>query len=158
VDAPPENAPQRWLAAARREDVVAELECVFAYIAAATESRRPVCRTSGRCCKFEEWGHRLYVTGLEAAYTIARLPAPLAPTALDDARARGGCPFQVEKLCSVHAIRPFACRVYFCDETSTEWQRELYERMLREIRAIHDRHSIEYRYAEWRELLGMFVT
>lgn len=152
-----QDLPVLWSAAVRRDEVAAELEGVYGYISAATEARRPVCRTSGRCCRFEEWGHRLYVTGLEAAYTLAHLPAPLTPAVLDAARVRGGCPFQIERLCSVHAIRPFACRVYFCDETSTEWQRDLYERMQREVRAIHDRHAIEYRYAEWRELLGLFV-
>lgn len=145
-----------WLDAARRDDVIAELEAVYAYVAAATEARRPVCTTSGRCCRFDEWGHRLYVTGLETAYTVLRLPAALTAGALAEARARGGCPFQRDRLCAVHAIRPLGCRVYFCDETSTEWQRDLYERTLREVRAIHDRHAIEYRYGEWRDMLGHF--
>jgi len=31
-------------------------------------SHGAVCRGSGRCCRFEEWGHRLYVTGVELVH------------------------------------------------------------------------------------------
>lgn len=32
----------------------------------------PVCNASGRCCKFDSFGHRLYVTGLEIAWFLGR--------------------------------------------------------------------------------------
>jgi Fe-S-cluster containining protein len=147
-----------WLRAAVHPPVVAELEAIYDYTAAAIDSRRPICTASGRCCKFESWGHRLYVTGLEAAYTIARLAAPLTPRQVESARAAGGCPFQLERLCSVHTIRPLGCRVYFCDGTAQDWQQDLYERTLRELRALHERHEIEYRYGEWRGMLEMFTV
>lgn len=155
-----EHLPAHWLRAAHNPAIVAELEAIYAYVAAAIESRRPVCTASGRCCRFESWGHRLYVTGLETAYTVARLSAPapaLTPTSLAQARADGGCPFQVSKLCSVHDIKPLGCRIYFCDETAQDWQQSLYERTLQELRVLHDRHTIEYRYAEWRHMLELFL-
>ena len=34
---------------------------------------------------------------------------------------------------------------------------ELSEAMQGRVRALHDRWQIEYRYAEWRELLALFV-
>ena len=146
-----------WLAAARSQPVALELESVYAYTAAQIESRGPACWASGRCCNFDAAGHRLYTTGLEAAYTIARLEsdAPDA-AAIDAARASGGCPFQAANLCSVHLIKPLGCRVYFCDRTAQSWQQELTERALERIRAIHTRSKIEYCYAEWRDLLAMF--
>jgi len=63
---------QRGLAAATDRAVVAALESVFADTAVAISSRGPACWASGRCCNFEAAGHRLYVTGLEAAYTVVR--------------------------------------------------------------------------------------
>ena len=43
----------------------------------------PVCNASGRCCKFDTYGHRLYVTGLEIAWFLRQVaddrPAPAAP-------------------------------------------------------------------------------
>jgi Fe-S-cluster containining protein len=149
-----------WLRVVEHPAVLAELEAIYDYTAAAIESRRPICTASGRCCRFESWGHRLYVTGLETAYTVSRLdrtsPA-LTNATLDSARAHGGCPFQLDKLCAVHAIKPLGCRIYFCDETAQEWQQDLYERTLRELRSLHERHHIEYRYGEWRGMLELFL-
>jgi Fe-S-cluster containining protein len=111
-----------------------------------TELRRPVCIASGRCCRFEEFGHRLFVTTMElatfsAARGIADPPAPIG----------AGCPFQQDKLCTVHAIRPFGCRVFFCDETSTDWQHQQYESFLAELKRLHERLGVPYFYVEWRQ-------
>lgn len=160
-----------WLVAARDERVVAELEGIYGFIAAAVESRGPACWASGRCCNFEAVGHRLYVTGLEAAYTVARLPSPnphvgtapglnlpvLSTATLVSARVSGGCPFQVKNLCGIHAIKPLGCRVYFCDRSAKQWQEELSEATLAQVRSLHNRYGIEYRYGEWRQMLAAFV-
>ncbi len=153
-----------WLAAARDGSVVAELEGVYEYVAARVESRGPACWASGRCCNFEKTGHLLYTTGLEAAYTVSRLDAAIGARARSPAHrltvspSHPTCPFQSANLCGVHPIRPLGCRVYFCDRSAQEWQRALSERAIAQVRAIHDRHGIEYRYSEWRALLAMFFN
>lgn len=158
----PPSVALAWLDAARDPQISGELELVYERVAREVESRRPVCDASGRCCDFDAWGHRLYVTGLEAAYLLTRLrdlgQAPLTPERIAAARASGGCPFQRALLCSVHAIRPLSCRTYYCDPTSTDWQRDLTERCLTDLRALHDRHGLEYRYGEWRDMLDTLVA
>lgn len=167
-----------WLAAAADPGVAGALEGLYAETAREIAERGPVCWASGRCCNFEKAGHRLYATGLETAFTITRLGAvggddaaasglpqfpagptkrPLTAGTLAAALEAGGCPFQAENLCSVHAIRPLGCRVYFCDRSAQGWQNELYERGMARLRGVHDEHGIEYLYAEWRGLLGMFL-
>ena len=161
--------PGHWLEAIGRAEVRAALEAVYAQAAAEIAARGPACWASGRCCNFEKTGHRLYVTGLEAAYTIALLPeiagvrrenfpeSRLRPLLLEQAAKRGGCPFQMQNLCGVHAVKPLGCRLYFCDRSAQQWQQDLSERLLGEIRAVHDRFCVEYRYGEWREMLAGFV-
>jgi len=61
-----------------------------------------------------------------------------------------GCPFQVNGMCSVHPLRPLGCRVYFCDPDAQDWQEPVYERFLNELRQLHERSGLEYRYLEWR--------
>jgi Fe-S-cluster containining protein len=151
-----------WIAAARREEVAHALEAVYAMVADQIEARGPACWASGRCCNFERTGHRLYVTGLEAAYTVTRMPgmnlAPLTAAAIDGALSRGDCPLLAQNLCTAHTIKPLGCRVYFCDRSAQTWQQDLSERAGVMIRAIHNRHGIEYRYAEWRALLGLVAA
>ncbi len=148
-----------WLAAARDPGIAADLEAIYADIARAITERGPSCWASGRCCNFEKTGHRLYVTGLEAAFTVARLDSiTLSTGTILDARSRGGCPFQVLNLCGVHAINPLGCRVYFCDRSAQAWQQELSERALTQIKALHEARGISYRYGEWRGMLEMFVA
>jgi Fe-S-cluster containining protein len=70
------------------------------------------------------------------------------------ASVRCDCPFLARNVCTVHAIKPLGCRVYFCDRSAQQWQENLSESALADIRTIHDRFAIPYRYAEWRELLA----
>lgn len=169
MDVPDTHLPAHWLAALDRDAVRAGLESIYADAAAAIAARGPVCWASGRCCNFDRHGHRLYVTGLEAAYVIARLPEiagtrpenhpepALRSPALSQAAEAGGCPFQRANLCGVHGIKPLGCRVYFCDRTAQAWQQGLSEGLLARLRALHDEHGVEYRYGEWRAMLGRFV-
>ncbi len=150
--------------------IVLGLESIYSNLAAEIESRGPACWASGRCCHFEKTGHRLFVTGLEAAYSVwkighghpvasamgCRAPVLSAP-AIAHARERGDCPFLEKNLCGIHAIKPLGCRVYFCDRSAQDWQHALSERALERVRALHEAHHIAYRYGEWRTMLEMFV-
>lgn len=149
-----------WLEAAQRPAVGFRLGAIYAMIADQVAARGPVCDASGRCCNFESYGHRLYVTGLEGAWFVQRLPAGtsgLSREGLEDALVRGGCPFQSGLLCGVHGVRPMGCRTYYCDPTAQGWQEALHERCHGLIRALHVREGVEYRYMEWRALLGMLL-
>lgn len=141
---------QAVAAAAARAEVGTAVGALYADVAAEIDRRRPVCVISGRCCRFEEYGHRLYVTTLElAAFRSGYLGE--AVTSWDGT----GCPFQLNKLCGVHAIRPFGCRMFFCDATSTQWQNDAYERFHAELKSLHDRLGVPYFYVEWRAALRM---
>jgi Fe-S-cluster containining protein len=143
---------QAWFADAGRQEVAAGVQAIYDRIDAAVAERRPICNTSGRCCHFESHGHRLYVTALEIAWFIVRLPPESRRRwrKATDIVALDGCVFQVDGLCSTHSIRPLGCRAYFCDPTTPQWQNELYETLMTDLRALHDRHGITYRYMEWR--------
>ena len=159
--------------AAARPEVRRAVEQVYAELAAAVDERRPVCTISGRCCRFEGYGHRLYVTTAELAaflYGMAkpvqadgglaregdssRTILPIISSPPNTAAWDGtGCPFQIDKLCGVHALRPMGCRMFFCDATSTEWQNETYERLHASLKRLHENLEVPYFYVEWRQAL-----
>ncbi len=147
-----------WLEAVRRPEVCQRLDAIYAMIADQVAARAPVCKASGRCCNFESYGHRLYVTGLEAAWCVVQLTPDnpgLTPNSVADALDRGGCPFQLGTLCGVHTIKPVGCRTYFCDPVAEGWQEDLTERAHGMVKALHAEADVPYRYMEWRAMLGL---
>ena len=132
--------------------LVAAVREVYAAFEAERAGRSPRCDQSGKCCRFEAYGHRLFVTTVETAAFKASLQA--APVGSMSNWDGTGCAYQVDGLCSAHEARPFGCRVYFCDPTSTEWQHEQYERFHAAIRELHERFGVRYWYAEWRDALA----
>ncbi|MFI4883440.1 MAG: hypothetical protein ACIAQU_12735 [Phycisphaerales bacterium JB064] len=136
------------------------IEAIHAMITDQVVARAPVCVASGRCCNFESYGHRLYVTGLEAAWCVGQLTAEhpgLSVHAVEDARDRGGCPFQVGSLCGVHTIKPSGCRTYFCDPTAQDWHEDLTERAHAMVKNLHATCGTPYRYMEWRAMLSLLA-
>lgn len=157
--------------ASGRPQVLAAVDGVYAALAEEVARRRPVCDASGRCCRFEEYGHRLYVTTAELAAFVngmsqlsvvsgplldeSRRPLPVLTTDHGQLTTDNtGCPFQAGRLCGAHAIRPFGCRIFYCDPAAEDWQAEAYERFHAELKAIHDRFEIPYFYVEWRRALA----
>lgn len=150
MNEPFDNFPLRSAVtnAARDPSAIESVGDLYQSVQAEIDRRRPLCVISGRCCRFEEFGHRLFVTTLE----LARLMRDLQADPMQNWDGTG-CPFQRNKLCSVHVIRPFGCRMFFCDATSTQWQNEQYERFHAQLKQLHERFDIPYFYLEWREAL-----
>ena len=125
-----------------------EIEAIYVDFARELASVRPRCDASGACCRFEAYGHRLFITTIEMAAFARTLDV-----AADPAWDGTGCPYQVAGRCSAHDARPFSCRVYFCDDATNDWQQQQYELMHRRLRDLHDLHGVPYLYVEWREAL-----
>lgn len=146
--------------AARTPNVSNAIRRLYDQLDDQVRRRGPVCRSSGRCCHFEQYGHRLYVTALEIAWVLAQqqvtLDGSLPPpdtgrrVRLEQVTQHGSCPFQADRLCSVHTIRPMGCRVFFCQQGTERWQNELYETFLARLRRLHEDMALTYRYVEWR--------
>lgn len=160
------------------------VEAVAAILAEADAdiaARRPVCVASGRCCRFEEYGHRLYVTAAEMVF-FSEIENGKLEMKKGEGMEKGelrmekdgegrrvslrqffgaesprGCPFQVEGLCTAREARPLGCRLYFCDENAQSWQNEVYEKYHAKLRAVHERFGLPYRYLEWRAALRELV-
>lgn len=129
---------------------------VYLALQDAIDLRKPICETSGRCCRFDEYGHRLFVTTMEMGAFLSGLsPEECQLTA---APGGGGCPFQVRGLCGVHGIRPFGCRIFFCDTTAADWQKDQYERFHAELKRLHEALGVPYFYVEWRMALQILGT
>jgi len=147
---------QAWRSAARDPRVDALMRELELQAQEQLRIHRPVCLASGKCCNFEQHGHSMWLTGLEVAWTLSKLPS--APTTAQVAASVrvGNCPFLVQGMCGIHQARPLGCRAYFCDQAGQGWQEAMMESWLGRIRLLHTDLEIAYRYDEWRRLLGAF--
>jgi hypothetical protein len=128
-------------------EAVAGLRAIYARADEEAKSDpRLRCELSGRCCRFREAGHSLFVTRLEYEEMVrSGGPASAEATAgKAGAGEEGACPWLQGTLCGNREGRALACRTYFCsDERAAA---ELTERHHREIRRLHERHGIPYDY------------
>lgn len=163
-----------WDAASLLPAVDEQLRELYRGVDAAVTERGPTCWTSGNCCRFESYGHRLFVSGLEVAWFLNQVnhqsdqTEPTRPARPSDASEPklsllqiaepgpgGACPYQINGLCSTHQIRPLGCRVFFCQQGTQDWQQALYESYLAKLRTLHETHGITYRYFDWMQGLAI---
>lgn len=143
-------------AAASRRDLREVVSRVYHDLQTQIDQRRPLCVASGKCCKFEAFGHRLFITTLEmAAFVSTWKQGTCSDEVLESVKTwdGSGCPFQVEKMCGVHLYRPFGCRIFFCDSSAGQWQQAQYEQFHSRLKSIHETLEIPYFYVEWRQAL-----
>ncbi len=108
----------------------------------------PVCVASGRCCRFKEYGHTLFVSNLEAEVLLAAAPPYEQPVSPDF------CPFQKENLCTAREPRPLGCRVYYCDPNYQETGNRITEKYLRRLKELAEEHELAWRYAPLHTFLN----
>lgn len=119
------------------------LQTLYHELDAAVARLGPLCQASGRCCRFEEYDHTLFVSSGEVALLMADAPEPSRP--LDHGAT---CPWQDARgLCTARDARPLGCRVYFCDPNYEEQGAVLSEQFLARLKRIVDRLGLRWSYA-----------
>jgi len=104
------------------------------------------CELSGRCCRFSEYGHQLFVSMVEA-WWLAQQPPPPGPITAER------CPYQVGRRCTAHGRRPLGCRVFFCDPAYQARMQELAERYTKQLKELHIAHEVPWRYGPLHVML-----
>ncbi|HVR85909.1 MAG TPA: hypothetical protein VMU54_16435 [Planctomycetota bacterium] len=120
-----------------------DLEKIYADLDLELATLRPLCQTSGRCCRFKAAAHQLWTTRVELDYLVSHvgLPDGSPPEA-------GSCPYLKNGLCSVRDHRMLGCRIYFCDAGYAPAMGPLYEKYHTRIKELHRRHGMTYHYGE----------
>jgi hypothetical protein len=101
----------------------------------------PVCVASGRCCRFKEHGHVLFLSNLEADVLLAAAPPYEKPVSAEF------CPFQKENLCTARGPRPLGCRIYYCDPNYQQTANAITEKYLTKLKTLADTQDVSWRYA-----------
>src|SRR5215470_4891109 len=121
---------------------------LYREVDAAVAAAGPVCVASGRCCRFKEYGHTLFISNLEADVLLSAAPPYETPVSADF------CPFQKDNLCTAREPRPLGCRVFYCDPAYQETGKQLTEKYLRQLKDLATEHGVDWTYAPLHHFLN----
>jgi len=110
------------------------------------------CNACGRCCDFNSFDHRLFVTTLELIYLAANLGADNIKPMVSVR-----CPYNIDGKCSVYEYRFAGCRI-FCCKADQDFQSELSESVLKKFKSLCAQFQIPYRYADLATALNRIKT
>jgi len=130
------------------EGVRNQVLALYREVDAEVRAAGPVCVASGRCCRFKEYGHTLFVSNLEADVLLSQAPAYELPVTSDF------CPFQKDNLCTAREPRPLGCRVYYCDPAYQETGNLITEKYLQRLKQLAEEHGLPWRYAPLHTFLN----
>ena len=132
-----ENKPNRRL--------ISKVAEVYNWLSSQIEDHKDWagrCCACGKCCDFEGFDHKLFVTLPELFY----LKASLNGENLKPMKA-GRCPYNVGGRCGVYEHRFAGCRIFSC-KGDLDFQNELSEKALKKFKAICEQFQIPYRYVD----------
>jgi len=98
------------------------------------------CDECGECCRLDEYGHQLWLTGLELSYLLDCV-APRPPV------EPGVCPYLVSGACTARSGRALSCRVFHC-ELPQEVQERIHEEYLERVAGLAAGAGWEPTYGE----------
>ncbi len=125
-------------------DAVAE---IYKWIDSQVADFAP-CTACGKCCNFDAWDHRLFITAPELLYFTYRMsPEPIKPM------PTGLCPYNIDGKCSVHPHRFAACRIFACKEDH-ELPSRLSEQTIKKLKSICEQSNIPYQYTDIKTALN----
>jgi Fe-S-cluster containining protein len=106
------------------------------------------CKSCGKCCDFDGFDHRLFVTPPELMYLAANLSE-------EDMKPMWGsrCPYNIDGKCTIYEHRFSGCRI-FCCSADADFQSGLSESALERLKLICTEFQIPYRYTDLRAALN----
>lgn len=109
------------------------------------------CDSCGRCCDFERFDHRLFVTPPEVIYLAAKLEGEKIKPMVTSI-----CPYNMGGKCSVYEYRFAGCRIFYC-KGDKDLQSRLSESAIKKFKSICEEFGIDYRYTDLATALNNFA-
>jgi hypothetical protein len=147
-----------------RKEVVQRVEAIYKWLdeqIAANRTTAGECGVCGKCCDFENYDHRLFVTTPEMIYFRDKIGSKNLKQI-----TTGRCSYQVEvsemvslsnHKCTVYAERFAGCRI-FCCKGDAGFQSDLTEAVIKKFKALCDEFAIPYRYVDLPTALQSFTA
>lgn len=110
------------------------------------------CDACGKCCDFQAFDHRLFVTTPELIYLTAMLKVERPKATTSD-----NCPYNHDGKCTIHEHRFAGCRIFYCNG-DPDFQSRLSEAALKKLKLISEELEIPYTYRPLAAALNSFAS
>ncbi len=117
-----------------------EVAQIYDWLDETSKSLNNQCSACGKCCNFESFGHKLFVTTPELLYFHKNV-RNLKP------KPAQSCPYLENGKCTVRNFRFAGCRIFFC-KSDKDMQNKLSEQALKKFKSLCDKFDFPYRYMD----------
>jgi Fe-S-cluster containining protein len=130
--------------------IVEAVQAIYQNLDKQIEASGQSCKACGRCCDFDSFGHRLYITTPELLYFKMKLTEnkiPILPM------TDGACPYRKDKKCSIYPWRFSGCRIYNCIGDA-DLQSQMSEETIALFKTLCLLYRLDYRYMDLNNALN----
>lgn len=117
-----------------------QVKLIYDWLDNNIKSLNNECSACGKCCNFESFGHKLFITSPELLYFSENLNLLRKMTG-------GCCPYLEDNKCTTRDFRFAGCRIFFCKADSQKLS-ELSEQTIHKFKKLCDNYNFHYRYIE----------
>ena len=135
----------------KQKKITTEVEKIYSRISEnrkAKPNKSGNCNACGNCCDFDSFDHRLYVTTPELIYLTEKIGHKnIRPMKTQR------CPYNTENKCGIYQNRFAACRIFACN-ADPDFQSDLTESTLKQLKKICQKLKIDYKYTDLKTALN----
>jgi len=125
-----------------KNEIIMAVDEIYGWIDSKIKGHSANCNVCGKCCDFDSFDHKLFITTPELLYfTEKRDKEPFKTM-------QGGiCPYNINQKCSVYCYRFAGCRIFSC-KGDEDFQSQLTESVIQKFKAICENSDISYNYTD----------
>lgn len=124
----------------RYEILCDEVKKIYDWLDSNIKPLNNKCETCGKCCNFDSFGHKLFVTTPELLY-FSRNVRNLRKMSTQT------CPYLENDKCSARNSRFAGCRIFFC-KADDEQLNKLAEKTIEKFKSLCNNFNFPYRYID----------
>jgi Fe-S-cluster containining protein len=131
---------KRWQNNNQTSLICSEVEQIYDRLDSNIKSSNNQCAACGKCCNFESFDHKLFVTTPELLYfskNVKNLKLILTQS----------CPYLEDGKCSVRNYRFAGCRIFFC-KADKDLQNKLSKETIGKFKMLCDKFNFPYCYID----------
>jgi len=137
-----------WWKKENNQVLIRQVQEIYDWLDEQLKAQSPDCVACGKCCDFDSFGHRLFVTTPEILFFENKIGSR------DIKKMAGGrCIYQADGKCSVYQYRFAGCRIFDC-KANPDFQSDLTETVIKKFKSLCEEYEVPYRYVDLPKALN----